>query len=137
MRHDCGRFRVKIRQFSILPCITHGVAKACGLSKRPGRCRAITEAFLGHGEEEPLKAWGAIRGSNGSFQDRGRIIEQTEAVRGRSREKLLLSHARSEGSRPTDQPQGLLRVFLAFVLPSLGSVIGTWVGGYEIVSNLF
>lgn len=30
----------------------------------------------------------------------------------------------------------LLRVFLAFVLPSLGSVIGTWIGGYEIVSNL-
>ena len=31
----------------------------------------------------------------------------------------------------------LLRVFLAFLLPTLGSVIGTWVGGTRIVSNLF
>ena len=31
----------------------------------------------------------------------------------------------------------LLRVFLAFLLPSLGSMIGTWIGGMEIISNLF
>jgi pheromone shutdown protein TraB len=31
----------------------------------------------------------------------------------------------------------LLRVFLAFILPTIGSVIGTWVGGTRIVSNLF
>lgn len=31
----------------------------------------------------------------------------------------------------------LLRVFLAFLLPGFGSMIGTYVGGYEIVSNLF
>ncbi|MGQ4808635.1 hypothetical protein NKDENANG_02022 [Candidatus Entotheonellaceae bacterium PAL068K] len=31
----------------------------------------------------------------------------------------------------------LLRVFLAFLLPGLGSMIGTWIGGYEILSNLF
>lgn len=31
----------------------------------------------------------------------------------------------------------LLRVFLAFMLPGFGSMIGTWVGGYEIISNLF
>ena len=31
----------------------------------------------------------------------------------------------------------LLRVFLAFLLPTIGSVIGTWVGGTRIVSNLF
>ncbi len=31
----------------------------------------------------------------------------------------------------------LLRIFLVFVLSTLGSVIGTWVGGAEIVSNLF
>ncbi len=31
----------------------------------------------------------------------------------------------------------LLRIFLAFFLPSLGSFIGTWVGGTRIVSNLF
>ncbi len=31
----------------------------------------------------------------------------------------------------------LLRVFLAFVLPTIGSVIGTWIGGTRIVSNLF
>jgi pheromone shutdown-related protein TraB len=31
----------------------------------------------------------------------------------------------------------LLRVFLAFLLPGFGSMIGTWVGGVEIVSNLF
>ncbi len=31
----------------------------------------------------------------------------------------------------------LLRVFLAFVLPTIGSIIGTWVGGTRIVSNLF
>jgi pheromone shutdown-related protein TraB len=31
----------------------------------------------------------------------------------------------------------LLRVFLAFLLPGLGSMIGTWVGGVEIISNLF
>jgi len=30
-----------------------------------------------------------------------------------------------------------LRVFLVFILSSLGSVIGTWVGGAEIISNLF
>ncbi len=31
----------------------------------------------------------------------------------------------------------LLRVFLAFLLPTIGSVIGTWVGGMRIVSNVF
>jgi pheromone shutdown-related protein TraB len=31
----------------------------------------------------------------------------------------------------------LLRVFLAFLLPSLGTMIGVWFGGYKIVSNLF
>jgi pheromone shutdown-related protein TraB len=31
----------------------------------------------------------------------------------------------------------LLRVFLAFLLPTIGSIIGTWVGGTRIVSNLF
>ena len=31
----------------------------------------------------------------------------------------------------------LLRIFLAFILPGFGSMIGTWIGGYEIVSNLF
>lgn len=30
-----------------------------------------------------------------------------------------------------------LRIFLAFLFPTLGSVIGTWVGGTAIVSNLF
>lgn len=31
----------------------------------------------------------------------------------------------------------LLKVLLAFLLPGFGSMIGTWVGGVEIVSNLF
>ena len=31
----------------------------------------------------------------------------------------------------------LLRVFLAFLFPGLGSMIGTWIGGVEILSNLF
>jgi pheromone shutdown protein TraB len=31
----------------------------------------------------------------------------------------------------------LLRVFLTFLLPGFGSMIGTWVGGVKIVSNLF
>ncbi len=31
----------------------------------------------------------------------------------------------------------LLRILLVFILTTLGSVIGTWVGGVEIVSNLF
>jgi pheromone shutdown-related protein TraB len=31
----------------------------------------------------------------------------------------------------------LLRIFLVFVLTTVGSLIGTWVGGVEIVSNLF
>jgi len=31
----------------------------------------------------------------------------------------------------------MLRVMLVFLFTTLGSVIGTWVGGYEIVSNLF
>ena len=30
----------------------------------------------------------------------------------------------------------LLRIFLVFILTGLGSAIGTWVGGYEIVKNL-
>ena len=30
----------------------------------------------------------------------------------------------------------LLRVFLAFLLPGFGSLIGTWIGGFEIISNL-
>jgi len=30
----------------------------------------------------------------------------------------------------------LLKVFLAFFLPGFGSMIGTWVGGFEILSNL-
>jgi pheromone shutdown protein TraB len=31
----------------------------------------------------------------------------------------------------------LLRIFLVFLLTTLGSLIGTYVGGFEIVSNLF
>lgn len=31
----------------------------------------------------------------------------------------------------------LLRIFLVFLLTTLGSILGTWVGGAEIVSNLF
>ncbi len=31
----------------------------------------------------------------------------------------------------------LLRVFLTFLLPGLGSMVGTWVGGAKIISNLF
>ncbi len=31
----------------------------------------------------------------------------------------------------------VLRVLLAFILPGLGSAIGTWVGGYQIFSNVF
>ncbi len=31
----------------------------------------------------------------------------------------------------------VLKIFLAFLLPTIGSVIGTWVGGTRIVSNLF
>lgn len=31
----------------------------------------------------------------------------------------------------------LLRIFLVFILTTVGSIIGTWVGGAEIVSNLF
>ncbi len=31
----------------------------------------------------------------------------------------------------------LLKVLLAFLLPGFGSMIGTWIGGVEIVSNLF
>ncbi len=31
----------------------------------------------------------------------------------------------------------LLRVFLAFFLPGFGSMIGTYIGGYEIIKNLF
>jgi pheromone shutdown-related protein TraB len=31
----------------------------------------------------------------------------------------------------------LLRVFLAFLLPGVGSMIGTWLGGVEIITNLF
>lgn len=31
----------------------------------------------------------------------------------------------------------LLRIFLAFLLPGIGSMIGSWIGGVEIVTNLF
>ena len=31
----------------------------------------------------------------------------------------------------------LLRILLVFILTTLGSIIGTWVGGIEVVSNLF
>ena len=31
----------------------------------------------------------------------------------------------------------LLKIFLAFILTTLGSIVGTWVGGIEIVGNLF
>jgi pheromone shutdown-related protein TraB len=31
----------------------------------------------------------------------------------------------------------LLRIFLVFILTTIGSLVGTWVGGIEIVSNLF
>ncbi len=31
----------------------------------------------------------------------------------------------------------LLRIFLVFLFTTFGSILGTWVGGAEIVSNLF
>lgn len=31
----------------------------------------------------------------------------------------------------------LLRLFLAFILPAIGAVIGMWIGGSKIISNLF
>ena len=41
------------------------------------------------------------------------------------------------GSLPRWWRNRLLRVLLAFIFPTLGSLIGTYVGGYEILSNLF
>jgi pheromone shutdown protein TraB len=31
----------------------------------------------------------------------------------------------------------LLKIFLVFILPGLGSMVGTYVGGWEIFKNLF
>lgn len=31
----------------------------------------------------------------------------------------------------------ILRIFLAFLFPTIGSIIGTWIGGYGIISTLF
>jgi pheromone shutdown protein TraB len=31
----------------------------------------------------------------------------------------------------------LLRLFLAFMLPSIGAIAGMWIGGSKIISNLF
>jgi pheromone shutdown protein TraB len=31
----------------------------------------------------------------------------------------------------------MLQIFLVFILTTLGSLIGTYVGGYEIIKNLF
>jgi pheromone shutdown protein TraB len=31
----------------------------------------------------------------------------------------------------------LLKIFLAFILTTIGSIIGTWVGSIEIIGNLF
>jgi pheromone shutdown-related protein TraB len=47
-----------------------------------------------------------------------------------------------EVTRDIGSPRGwwknrLLRIFLVFLLTTLGSFLGTWVGGAEIVSNLF
>jgi pheromone shutdown protein TraB len=41
------------------------------------------------------------------------------------------------GSFPRWWRNRLLRVLLAFVFPTFGSLIGTYVGGAEIISNLF
>jgi pheromone shutdown-related protein TraB len=41
------------------------------------------------------------------------------------------------GSFPRWWGSKLLRIFLVFVLTTVGSLIGTYVGGYEIFSNLF
>ncbi|ETX02237.1 MAG: conjugal transfer protein TraB [Candidatus Entotheonella factor] len=48
-------------------------------------------------------------------------------------------HSVSDDVRITRQwwRNRLLRIFLAFILPGLGSLIGTWIGGVEIFSNLF
>lgn len=41
------------------------------------------------------------------------------------------------GTFPKWWQNKLLRVFLVFILSSLGSVLGTYVGAYEIITNLF
>ncbi|ETX08981.1 TraB/GumN family protein [Candidatus Entotheonella palauensis] len=48
-------------------------------------------------------------------------------------------HSVSDDVRITRQwwRNRLLRIFLAFILPGIGSLIGTWIGGVEIFSNLF
>ncbi len=48
-------------------------------------------------------------------------------------------HSVSDDVRITQQwwRNRLLRIFLAFILPGIGSLIGTWIGGVEIFSNLF
>ncbi len=48
-------------------------------------------------------------------------------------------HSVSDDVRVTQQwwRNRLLRIFLAFILPGIGSLIGTWIGGIEIFSNLF
>jgi pheromone shutdown-related protein TraB len=48
-------------------------------------------------------------------------------------------HRVSDDIRITQQwwRNRLLRIFLAFILPGIGSLIGTWIGGVEIFSTLF
>jgi pheromone shutdown-related protein TraB len=45
--------------------------------------------------------------------------------------------SREIGSLPGWWRNRLLRIFLVFLFTTLGSILGTWVGGAEIVSNLF
>ncbi len=51
-------------------------------------------------------------------------------------ERLLARHREQPGGLVGWWRNKLLRVFLVFILTGIGSAIGTYVGGYEIIKTL-
>jgi len=115
--------------------------------REPGRGRRGAEsALLDHRERRAERDRGADRVRT-SDHDGGRVLRgaRDESDPGdRSRLRLRVSPGifpetlADDVGKPREWWRNrMLRVLLVFIFTTIGSIIGTYVGGYEIVSNLF
>ncbi len=106
--------------------LANGVACALGAIAALAHPATIATAFLA----APITSLTPVIGA-------GYVTAFVQAVMQPPLVKEIQNASKDMGSLKGWWKNNLLKVFLAFLLPGIGSMVGTWLGGYRIISNLF